>query len=219
MEPTVRFLITLGRLPKWLRAFLAFIVQYILRDPVSSSTFHLVGNKSAAQVNTWNIRRNDFRQQFNDWFQQQQLDAIIAPISTIPAAKINGTTMISALAASTLLYNVLDYPVGAIPVTKVKSGEVMDESRWKGREKEGYSWILLDRVYGRGGVYKKIMEDGVGLPVGVQVILSFYLLLICRWLVVGMLVRKSFLRLWNVWCLHLKQQGQNCSTSIILFPF
>ena len=75
--------------------------------------------------------------------------------------------MVSALATSTLLYNILDWPVGVVPVTKVKAGEVMEEGRWKGRE--GHSWMFLDQVYGRGGVYKDIVEGGEGLPVGVQV--------------------------------------------------
>src|SRR5208282_3142905 len=111
MEKSVRFLLTIGRIPSWLRSFLAFIIEYILRDPVSSSTIRLVGSKSAKQVNEWTQRRDDFRQSFNDYFQKSKLDALIAPTSTIPATKINGTTMVSALATSTLLYNILDWPV------------------------------------------------------------------------------------------------------------
>jgi len=81
--------------------------------------------------------------------------------------------MVSALATSTILYNVLDYPAGVVPVTHVQEGEIMEDERWKGREKEGYAWMFLDQVYGRGGVYKEIVKDGVGLPVGVQVLHSF----------------------------------------------
>ena len=167
MEPSVRFLLTLSRLPSWLRSFLAFIIEYLFRDPISSSTIRLVGGKSAEQVNKWTKRRDDYRQSFNDYFQKSQFDALIAPTSTIPAPKINGTSMVGALATSTLLYNILDWPVGVVPVTKVKAGEVMDEGRWKGRE--GHSWMFLDQVYGWGGIYKDIMEGGEGLPVGVQV--------------------------------------------------
>ena len=170
MEPTVRFLLTLARLPRFLRAILTFLIHRLLRDPVSASTIALLGNKSASQVHSWHIRRDTFRQAFNDWFQSSQLDCIIAPTSTIPAATINGTVLTSALATSTLLYNVVDYPVGVVPVTRVgEKGEGMEEGRWKGREKEGYSWMFLDQVYGRGGLYKRIEEGGAGLPVGVQV--------------------------------------------------
>ena len=195
MEKSVRFLLTIGRIPSWLRSFLAFIIEYILRDPVSSSTIRLVGSKSAKQVNEWTQRRDDFRQSFNDYFQKSNLDALIAPTSTIPATKINGTTMVSALAASTLLYNILDWPVGVVPVTKVKAGEVMEEGRWKG--KEGHSWIFLDQVYGRGRVYQDIMEGGEGLPVGVQVVPLERLTDFSRLLLGRVLVRKEFWRLWD----------------------
>ena len=99
--------------------------------------------------------------------EENQFDAIIAPTSSIPAPRINSTTMVAALATSTFIYNVLDWPVGALPVTKVKEGEVMEEHRWK--EREGYSRVFLDQIYGSGEIYKEIMDHGVGLPVGVQV--------------------------------------------------
>ena len=173
MEPSVRFLLTLGSLPSWVRNSLAFLIQHLLNDPVSAAGIRLVNTKSAAEVKSWVSRRDAFRQQFNDWFQAQELDAMIAPTSTVPATKHNGTKMVSALAVSTTLYNVVDWPVGVIPVTKVKEGEIMDEKRWKGKEKEGHSWMFLDQVYGSGKVYKDIVEGGVGLPVGVQVIKLF----------------------------------------------
>lgn len=77
--------------------------------------------------------------------------------------------MTSALAASTLLYNVLEWPVGVVPVTRTEGEERMEEERWKGREKEGYSWMYLDLIYGKGKLYDDILKGGEGLPIGVQV--------------------------------------------------
>jgi Amidase len=170
MESSVKFLLTVGGWPRWFRTFVTYVVHYILRDPVTAATVALVGNKTAGQSVSWVAKRQAFRQHFNDFFAAGEFDALIAPVNTIPAAKLGGTTMVSALATSTLLYNVLDYPVGAVPVATVREGEVMDDARWKGKEREGYAWMFLDQVYGKGEVYKKIMEDGVGLPVGVQVL-------------------------------------------------
>jgi amidase len=78
--------------------------------------------------------------------------------------------MTGALATSTLLYNVLEWPVGCVPVTTVKKGEGMAEERWRGKEKEGYSRMFLDYCYGKGKMYDDIVEGGEGLPVGVQVL-------------------------------------------------
>jgi Amidase len=164
-------MLTLMKLPSWLRTFLAWLLQTLMRDPIAGSTMRTMGNKTASQVNSWTARRDVLRDEWNDWFHAQKLDGIIAPVSAIPAAKINGTAMVTALGTATLLYNVLDWPVGVVPVTKVVEGEEMDEGRWRGRE--GYSWLFLDMVYGRGGVYRDIVRGGVGLPVGVQVFISF----------------------------------------------
>jgi len=169
MESTVKLILTVGGLPKWLRSCLALVVEYVLGDPKGAEIMRLAGQNTATQFKSWTLRRDLFRQEFNDWFQQQELDAIIAPTSIIPAPKFYGTTLVSPIAATTFLYNVLDLPVGVVPVTKVKKGEGMEESRWKGREKEGYSKVILDRLYGNGTVYKDIMEGGLGLPIGVQV--------------------------------------------------
>ena len=83
--------------------------------------------------------------------------------------------MTGALATSTLLYNVLEWPVGVIPVTKTEEGEKMEEARWKGKEKDGYSWMYLDLIYGKGKLYDAVLEGGQGLPVGVQVLPIFRL--------------------------------------------
>jgi hypothetical protein len=124
-------------------------------------------NKYAGAIASLVVDRDNYRQKFNDWFRSQGFDALIAPVSTVPAPKINTTNRVGALAVSTFLYNVLDWPVGVVPVTKVQKGDNMEASRWKGRE--GYSKMFMEEVYGKGKVYDQIVEDGEGLPVGVQV--------------------------------------------------
>ena len=170
MEPTVQFLLTLGRIPSFLRNFIALAIQSLLRDPISARTIRLCHPKSASEMSHWTARRNALRNHWNDWFHSLDLDALICPTSSVPAAKINGTKMTGALATSTLLYNVLEWPVGCVPVTTVRAGENMSEERWKGREKEGYSWMFLDYCYGKGKMYEDIAKGGEGLPVGVQVL-------------------------------------------------
>jgi len=168
MEPSVKFILTLASIPGWLRSLLAFAVDHIIRDPITASTMRVVGWKSAGEMTEWTKRRDAYRQDLNDWFRTHALDALIAPTSTIPAAKINGTKMVGALSVSTFLYNVLDWPVGVVPVTTVRKGEAIKEGEWKGRA--GYSSSLMNEVYGKKGCYADIVEGGEGLPVGVQVV-------------------------------------------------
>jgi Asp-tRNA(Asn)/Glu-tRNA(Gln) amidotransferase A subunit family amidase len=155
-------------MPNWILLILAFLVSLVMHDPITASTMLCIHKKSSAQMVSWIHTRDLYRETMNDWFHSQQFDGLIAPTSTLPAPKINATIMLGALSTSTLLYNVLDWPVGVIPVTRVQEGEVMKEEEWKGRE--GYSWMFLDYCYGKKGAYNDIMEKGVGLPVGVQIV-------------------------------------------------
>jgi Asp-tRNA(Asn)/Glu-tRNA(Gln) amidotransferase A subunit family amidase len=106
-------------------------------------------------------------------------DAIIAPGMACPALPHGATTTLSPLANGTFYYNLIDSPVGAIPVTRVTPEDIITEE-WRAASDvpkgdtnpNGGSWILNDGVYGRngrGGVYDPVKM--AGLPVG-QCVLS-----------------------------------------------
>jgi Asp-tRNA(Asn)/Glu-tRNA(Gln) amidotransferase A subunit family amidase len=176
MEQTLRFTFTVAGFPRWIRSTLSFILRHIVGDSFAADTADVAGRKTASEINTWANKRNKLRDLMNDWMRENEFDGIIAPTSSIPAAPINSTNMTTALAATTFIYNVLDWPAAVIPVTKVKPDEEMEESRFKGRE--GYSWVFMNRIYGKGNMYSEIMEKGVGLPVGIQVRFYFIELII-----------------------------------------
>ncbi|OLL22051.1 Fatty-acid amide hydrolase 1 [Neolecta irregularis DAH-3] len=77
----------------------------------------------------------------------------------IPAIPHNETANILPVAASTFLYNVLDYAVGSVPVTRVTEKDTTSAAydSWKGV----VHWYMY-KIYDA----KKMS----GLPVGVQVV-------------------------------------------------
>jgi hypothetical protein len=82
--------------------------------------------------------------------------------------RIRGCAYLSPLACATTLFNIIDSPVGCIPVTLVdpKKDQVTDE--WKTGPGLGSS-LLEDRVYrGKNPVYDP--EAMKGMPVGVQIV-------------------------------------------------
>jgi hypothetical protein len=69
------------------------------------------------------------------------------------------------LCSLTALFNVLDYSVACLPVTRVKP----EQDRWtgsKGEDGRG-SWMVRRELYGKG-VYDSVKMEG--LPVGVQIV-------------------------------------------------
>ena len=73
------------------------------------------------------------------------------------------------LVTSTVLYNVVDSPVGIIPVTRLdpKLDALTEEWTVRGEGKGQGSSQVEARVYGRGGIYD--VEAMAGLPVCIQI--------------------------------------------------
>lgn len=95
------------------------------------------------------------------------LDAVLAPVQAVPAVPHGGCDRLAPLACSTLLYNVVDSPVGVVPVTRVDAARDGLSDAWRAAPGNG-SKLLESALYGPDGAYDaQAME---GLPVGVQII-------------------------------------------------
>lgn len=73
------------------------------------------------------------------------------------------------LVNSTVLYNIVDGPVGVVPVTRVdpKVDVLTEEWTVRGEGKGQGSSQVEARLYGQGGIYD--VEAMAGLPIGVQI--------------------------------------------------
>ena len=95
------------------------------------------------------------------------LDAVLAPVQAIPALPHGGCDRLAPLACATLIYNIVDSPVGVIPVTRVDPARDELSDEWRAAPGDG-SKILEKDIYGPKGAYDaRVME---GLPVGIQVV-------------------------------------------------
>lgn len=101
------------------------------------------------------------------WGGAPGLDAVIAPVQSLPALPHGGCDRLAPLACATLLYNMIDSPVGVVPVTRVDPVRDALTDEW--REAPGAGSKLLEHeMYGPKGAYDvQAME---GLPVGVQIV-------------------------------------------------
>ena len=81
----------------------------------------------------------------------------------------SASRFLSMLVSSTVLYNIVDSPVGVIPVTRVdpKLDALTEEWTVRGEGKGQGSSQVEARLYNQGGIYD--VEAMAGLPVGVQI--------------------------------------------------
>lgn len=170
------FLITLGpKLFGWAHSFAVWFIKTILRDPLFAGG--LSNSKHSNLTRFWknSASMKEMNKQFYELvWNKYNFDAIIAPGMVAPALPHGATTRLSPIANGTFYYNIIDSPVGAIPVTRVTTEDIITEE-WKsgsflpkqdGRPVMG-SHILNEGVYGRngnGGIYDPVKMKG--LPVG-----------------------------------------------------
>jgi fatty acid amide hydrolase len=151
--PGVGYLLRMARLPRWVRPALARAAVAAGRR-IEAQALTATGPLSTAAFARLLSRREAFAGRFA--LHVGGCDAIVCPVSAVPALR-HGTGARLLLAASPcLLANLLDLPAGAVPVTTVRQEETVSplpSSR--------------DPVV---AVAAECHRGSAGLPVGVQVL-------------------------------------------------
>ncbi|EAU90346.2 general amidase [Coprinopsis cinerea okayama7 len=159
---------TLGpALPALLRDAVTWVLEKVWGDKISADTIR--ASKVIPVEDYWALA--DKRDAFGREFQEQvwdryQVDGIICPVQALPQLPHGGCDNYSAIAVSTLLYNVLDAPVGCLPVTRVDPAKDQITSKWKHESGHGSSVFERGLYYGSNKLYDPEMSEG--MPVSIQ---------------------------------------------------
>ncbi|KTW28705.1 uncharacterized protein T551_02555 [Pneumocystis jirovecii RU7] len=164
MEKNIWLPMLASWVPYFLKRAIGYIVENIICDPKFSMVFKAVGKKKTIEYCHLIYRRNLYRKEWFKIWNEYKLDGIIAPTNPLPALPHNGTASVSAIAASTFIYNLLNYSVGSLPVTYVdRTMDVLSDEykKWDG--------LIHQKLYQSSRpLYDP--DKMHGLPVGVQVI-------------------------------------------------
>lgn len=148
----VRRLLRLGGLPRRLRPFLAALVR-LLGRALEARALVTSGPRGAGGMVALEAARDALAGRFAHEY--AGCDAIVCPVSALPALRHGSADQLLLAAAPCLLANLLDLPAGAVPVTRVRHDE--ERSRHWSRDPVLRAAVRAD-------------EDSAGLPVAVQVI-------------------------------------------------
>ncbi|CAE6484084.1 unnamed protein product [Rhizoctonia solani] len=197
-EPAL-FLVTLGpRLPAFVRALSGLLVRLFVNDATFTRVFGASRPRSVTELWASSAARlaADNALQNYLWGQTLNLDVLICPVQALPAIPHGATKTLTPLAASTLAWNVVECPVGVVPVTHVDpvkdalpadwwdnatAGPVMRPAgHYEVTEEQVEPSHMLERaVYGSGKRLLQPLDDPVpvydaekmaGLPIGVQIV-------------------------------------------------
>ncbi|KAI0051046.1 amidase [Auriscalpium vulgare] len=170
------FLVTLGpKLPGFVRRLADWAVRTFFGDEIFGGMLLYSHRKSVREYYDWTAEKLAFEREWRSkiWG-ENDFDAIIAPTQAVPAVPHGGCDRLAPLANATLLYNIVDSPVGALPVTRVDPArDALTPAWFAGRHG---SRVLEAEIFGkdladaqRGGKAYDVQKMQ-GLPVGVQVV-------------------------------------------------
>ncbi|KZS94601.1 amidase signature enzyme [Sistotremastrum niveocremeum HHB9708] len=163
------FLVTLGpKFNSFIRWLAIKVVLAIKGDTVFTEGLSNSRVKSVREF--WGLakQRNEFNKAWNvAVWDHHAFDGIIAPVQASPALPHEASTTLSPLAVATFLYNLLDLPVGIVPVTRVDPSKDKVTEEWTNGPGHG-SPIFEENLFAKETVYN--VEKMKGLPIGIQVV-------------------------------------------------
>lgn len=102
-------------------------VKYIRRDVVWAGLVREFTGKSAFEQWKLVARREAMKARWHQWWEQEtgpkKMDILITPPNATPAVPAGGMKQAVSSCGYTFLFNLLDYPAGIIPVTRVDPGK------------------------------------------------------------------------------------------------
>lgn len=129
-------------------------ISGFMGQPLIAKLFPYMGKVSVSDY--WRVidERNRYRAAFRAALDAKQFDAILSPVCALPALTHGSGYFLIQDATYTMPYNLLGMPAGVVAATRVRPGEETDRPA---------STNLVERTA------KKVEQESVGLPVGVQV--------------------------------------------------
>ncbi|CAH8839784.1 unnamed protein product [Trichobilharzia szidati] len=163
LSPQLKLLNLILGFPDFLKPIMGFLSRLFVGRPVgiTSALRKLKDGQAALDlINEINSYRREFAKA---WSEAGPLDALICPVSSYPAPPDDASPLyISPSIVYTFLYNILDYPAGAVPAGFVSRQDVRD------------ALVKSESLLTAGDTYMskvhKLLDGGENMPLSIQVV-------------------------------------------------
>ena len=144
----------LAGLPAPLR-YLARALLGLIGQAKMAEMFNHFGYTRTDQYWTLIEQQQDYQARFAAAMDEAQLDVILCPPTALPAYTHGASKELGTGGAYPIVYNLLGYPAGVVPFTKVRPGE-------ESKRPESKDWLEQAAA--------KVEHNSTGLPIAVQVV-------------------------------------------------
>ncbi|KAL3831831.1 hypothetical protein ACJMK2_023533 [Sinanodonta woodiana] len=157
IDPGISLAVTNWSLPKCVQWLMSWVMSSVYNDNVIGKGIRST-SQSRNVYDWWKLaeRLEEYKKKFLSLWRSLELDALICPGFAFPAVPNGEVFNVLGGVTYTALYNLLDYPAGTVPVTKVT------------REDEAGMKDYPSRTRYERFIRKYFSEGTVGLPVGIQ---------------------------------------------------
>ncbi|NXG97843.1 FAAH1 hydrolase, partial [Loxia leucoptera] len=151
VDPGLKPQVNSCKMPRLVKKLLALLLKPLLKDVAMISTC-----RSVEEMWDHHHQVQVYRSQFISQWQELQLDVVLCPVLG-PAFTMGYPRKLLAAISSTMLYNVLNFPAGVVPVSTVTEEDEEELKLYQG---------CCDDPWDR--TLKQAVSGAVGMPVAVQ---------------------------------------------------
>ncbi|KAF9240451.1 amidase signature domain-containing protein [Melanogaster broomeanus] len=166
LDPVMTGVKSILGMPLFVKQFMAMLTRKLTGDEVWASMLEKMHTKSPSEERALVVERDEYRARWHEAWEADGLDFVLTvphSLPAIPAGTAEKATLVSA--APTMIFNILDYAAGVLPVSFVnKESDALPKDFMKSDEYKQMGAI------GKGAYSVYDAEAMHGLPVGVQVV-------------------------------------------------
>ncbi|XP_063057510.1 fatty-acid amide hydrolase 1 isoform X2 [Engraulis encrasicolus] len=157
------------RLPIWVKTMLSVVLKPIF-PRIAASLSAICGVRSVADLWRQHVRVEDYTHEFIAEWRKMKMDVLLCPMLG-PAYNFQYCGKLTSALSYTILYNLLNFPVGVVPVSTVTPDDEAQLDNYKGNFGDPWDKLFVKAV--RGGVGLPMAVECVALPYQEELCLRF----------------------------------------------
>lgn len=167
-EENLKKLLFYASFPNWLKHSVSWLASLILSDKRAIKIIQSISKKDVYHVNKIQLEISKIQADYIKSIEDGGIDVLIMPVHVLPATQNNSFGYIHFCAAHTFMWNLLNQPIGVLPITLYNETKDTIKGHWPRKFifSDIFSENLLDRA-AQNWYNPSAVPD---LPVGVQVI-------------------------------------------------